>query len=233
MLKLWGLGHSHWLALVTMTTVGFGDYTPKSSYGITLVILGCTCSLVTIGAGLAGVNRWPIFPKSSALVQLHSTLNLWRKAIEEGLHIFAFIGFFSFFGRHWYVWGLFCLQLALYSWPCQPLAAVIFAGIISCGFSAWSLWSSDFWWFSLKPWAGGYYWPKIFHLMGEQGPCHFALSATEVLGEVGLWSQRCCLAQFRDWAESQFGGNGEPTWTNPNPNSNPWLGFRLKLNPNP
>lgn len=97
MLKLWGLGHSHWLALVTMTTVGFGDYTPKSSYGITLVILGCTCSLVTIGAGLAGVNRWPIFPKSSALVQLHSTLNLWRKAIEEGLHIFAFIGFFFFF----------------------------------------------------------------------------------------------------------------------------------------
>lgn len=141
--------------------------------------------------------------------------------------------FFSFFGRHWYIWGLFCLQLALYSWPCQPLAAVIFAGIISCGFSAWSLWSSDFWWFSLKPWAGGYYWPRIFHLMGEQGPCHFALSATEVLGEVGLWSQRCCLAQFRDWAESQFGGNGEPTWTNPNPNSSPWLGFRLKLNPNP
>lgn len=97
MLKLWGLGHSHWLALVTMTTVGFGDYTPKSSYGITLVILGCTCSLVTLVAGLAGVNRWPIFPKSSALVQLHSTLNLWRKAIEEGLHSFAFIGVFFFF----------------------------------------------------------------------------------------------------------------------------------------
>ena len=34
-----GLAHSHWLAVVTMTTVGFGDYTPKTAWGFIIVSL--------------------------------------------------------------------------------------------------------------------------------------------------------------------------------------------------
>eukprot|EP00435_Cladocopium_sp_Y103_P034365 s1785_g8.t2 len=31
------LAHSHWLAIVTMTTVGFGDYVPKTAWGFIIV----------------------------------------------------------------------------------------------------------------------------------------------------------------------------------------------------
>ncbi|CAK9048698.1 unnamed protein product [Durusdinium trenchii] len=50
------LPHSHWLALVTMTTVGFGDFTPKTAWGFVFVgmlSLISTC-FVAMPVGIIG-----------------------------------------------------------------------------------------------------------------------------------------------------------------------------------
>lgn len=90
------LGHSHWLALVTMTTVGFGDYTPKSSYGITLVSLLSTISTLFLAMPVGIIGRefsisWESRDRVILLSRLRKCLVKWGYGVKDMRVLFQYV----------------------------------------------------------------------------------------------------------------------------------------------